>query len=101
MQTCTCESDMKFVKLSENQYLNLDHVSAVKYDSNDGDCMVYFVDGDVKMYLEKDAADILKKFLEDRRLSTTEELFKRYGIPWPPKEDDKADDIIKSYPKSE
>ncbi len=93
---------MKFVKLSENQYINLDQVSAVKYDpddAGDGDCMVYFVDGDMKMYLEKDAADILKKFLEDRRLSTTEELFKRYGIPWPPP---KEDDLLnKSYPKSE
>lgn len=90
---------MKFAKISDNQYINLDHVSFVKFDPDDGDCVAYFGDSDAKMYFDKDVAGNLKKVLDDRVLTTTEELYKRFGIPWPNNNGDGVD--AKSPPQNE
>ena len=99
---------MKMFQVSDNHYINLDLVTDVKIDPDDGDGVVHFIDSDSGQYLEKDEVTRLKPILKEHCLYTTEELYKRFGIPWTPKEDDSLDktgllpsidDIIKSYPK--
>lgn len=55
---------MKFVKLSDNQYVNLDRVDYIVADPDNKDCVVYFND-DNKLYLDDDQASILLKVVDE------------------------------------
>lgn len=83
---------MKFVKVSDTQYLNLSHINYIRYDPDDGDSVVHFGDDNL-LHLDTDETKKLLKVVEEFSAVSLEEVYHRFGIPWPPqfkvKEEDK------------
>lgn len=80
---------MKFVKVSDTQYLNLSHINYIRYDPDDGDSVVHFGDDNL-LHLDTDETKKLLKVVDEFSAVSIEEVYHRYGIPWSPqfKEDE-------------
>ena len=74
---------MKFVKVSDTQYLNLSHINYIRYDPDDGDSVVHFID-DKLLQLDTDETKKLLNAVDEFTAVSIEELYTRYGIPLPP-----------------
>ena len=74
---------MKFVKVSDTQYLNLSHINYIRYDHDDGDSVVHFGDGNL-LHLDTDETKKLLNAVDEFSAVSIEELYNRYGIPLPP-----------------
>lgn len=88
---------MKFVKVSDTQYLNLSHINYIRYDPDDGDSVVHFGDDNL-LHLDTDETKKLLKVVEEFSAVSLEEVYHRLGFPWPPQSLIKEEDKIAVVP---
>ena len=88
---------MKFVKVSDTQYLNLSHINYIRYDPDDGDSVVHFGDDNL-LHLDTDETQKLLKVVEEFSTVSIEEVYHRLGFPWPPQSQIKEDYKIAVVP---
>lgn len=84
---------MKFVKVSDTQYINLSNINYIRYDPDDGDSVVHFGDANF-LHLDTDETKKLLKVVEEFSAVSLEEVYHRLGFPWPPQFEVKEEDKI-------